>query len=487
MNNNAIDFGAGWSPSNSSNSIKKPRTSTRVSFGDKFEDTVARKDYEALKELIKDPLLKKSKQQKIAIGAILSHFDAQLFQITQKPLELGLNHIFRAIKTTPALLLDDAVISLIEDQKLLKHNSWWWDKENSVYLEIYENFLASYMEGDHTLLPVIKKIQLIDPVVLNNVNDLSETIFSPMTSVATQFLLNFPVNSWRKTVESFDNRTTQLTSDDLLKIQNSLHAFPKLHTAFQEFYADQSQKHQMFLDFFNENIGLGTKKECVLQNKIRDKTVKIKDQYQQYKSLSALCDEVLPYTNNIKKLGLSDAQTFLYTTYSTYHDFIWNENGKENAPIFNPRYPNFLSTLIGFGAPALELAFQTQQGIDAVQECLKDDYTRAMFAINASVPMIKMALTLIPSLNQFKDGFENGIDHFMSLRKDQNKQVVECVAQHFSNNSNVFGKSFGGVYEYIQSPAKANEYQKLLLKNLVKKDEGVLKKMRSRSTLKRKM
>jgi hypothetical protein len=51
----------------------------------------------------------------------------------------------------------------------------------------------------------------------------------------------------------------------------------------------------------------------------------------------------------------------------------------------------------------------------------------------------------------------------------------------------VFGKTFGNVYEYIQSPAKANEYQKLLLKNVVKKDDDVLKKMRSRSAPKRRM
>lgn len=485
MNN--IDFGAGWSPSSASTPIKKPRISTRVSFVDKFEDAVAQKDYDALKELIKDPQLKKTKQQKSAINAIVVHFDSQLFQIAHKTLDLGLNHIFRAIKKKPSLLFDDAVIELIENQKLLKHNSWWWNKENSVYMEAYEQFLASYMEGDHTLLAVIQKIQLIDPIVLNAISDLSATIFAPMSSTTTQFLLDLPVNSWRQTVENFDQRTTQLTSDELLKIQSSLHSFPALHTAFQEFYADSTQKQQKFLDFFNENIGFGTKKECVLQTKIRDKTVKIKDQYQQYKSLSALCDEVLPYTNNVTKLGLSDAQTFLYNKYFTYRDLVWHENGKETTAVLTPCHPNFLSELIGFGAPALELAFQTQHGIDAVQECLKDDYTRAMFAMNAPIPMIKTALTCIPSLNQFKDGFENGVDHFMALRKDQNKQVVECVAQHFSNNSNVFGKSFGSVYEYIQSPAKANEYQKLLLKNVVKKDDDVLKKMRSRSTTKRKM
>lgn len=487
MNNKTIDFGAGWSPSNAHNSIKQPRNSTRISFVDKFEDAVVQKNYTLLKDLINDTQLKKSKQQKSAINAIVLHFDSQLFEIAHTHLDLGLNHIFRAIKKNPSLLFDDAVVGLIEKEKLLKRNSWAWNQENSVYLQVYEDFLTSYVQGDHTLLPILQKIQLIDPIVLNAIGDLSATIFSPMSPATTQFLLDLPVNSWRQTVEAFDHSTPQLTSEELLKIQNSLHIFPALHTAFQEFYEDSAQKHQIFLDFFNENIGFGRKKECVLQNKLRDKTIKIKDQYSQYKSLNALCEELLPYTNKIKNLGLSDAQTFLYNHYSSYRDLVWNENGKEAIAILTPRYSNFLSTLIGFGAPALELAFQSQHGIDAVQECLKDDYTRAMFAMNAPVSMVKTALTCIPSLNQFKDPFENGIDHFMALRKDQNKQVVECVAQYFSNSENVFGKTFGSVYDYIQSPSKANEYQKLLLKNVVKKDDEVLKKIRSRSAPKRKM
>lgn len=485
MNN--IDFGAGWSPSNASAPIKQQRSSNRVSFADKFEDAVEHKNYEQIKELVKDPQLKKSKQQKMAVNCVVCHLDAQLFEITQKTLELGLNHIFRSIRHNPSLVFEDEVATLIEKEKLLKNNTWWWDQEKSVYMEIYDGFLELYIQGDHTLLPVLQKIQSRDSLVLNDVTDLSEVVLSPMTSATTQFLLDFPPNSWKNTVEGFDSKTSSITSEELLKIQNSLHTFPALHTSFQNFYENNQKKHQDFLDFFNENIGFGTQKECVLQNKIKDKTLKIESQYGAYKNLKSLCEVVLPYTNTITKLGLSAPQTFLYNNYRSYHNINWVENGTKTAAVLKPTHPNFLSEMIGSGAPALELAFQTQQGINAVHECLKDDYTRAMFAMRAPIPILKTALTCIPSLNQFKDAFGNGMDHFMALRKDQNKQVVECVAQHFSNSPNVFGKTFGGVYEYIQSPIKANEYQKLLLKNVVKNDDDVLKKMRSRSTSKRKM
>lgn len=485
--NNTIDFGAGWSPSSAFTTTKHPRSSTRVSFVDKFEEAVAQKNYDELKDLIKDPQMKKSKHQKMAVNTILLNFDVKLFQIGKKPLELGLNHIFRSIKINPSLVFDGAVATLIENEKILKHNSWCWDQESSVYMQIYEDFFVSYMEGDHTLLTILQKIQSVDPSVLNDISDLSQTIFSPMSSSTIQFLLDLPVHSWRQTVENFDERTSEMNCADLLKIENCLSIFPALYTSFQNFYMSRTKSHQIFLDFFNENIGFGTQEECVLQNKIKDKTVKIKNAHGQYKSLNALCDNLLPYDNCIKKLGLSDAQTLLYNDSTIHHDITWVENGTQTGVILTPHHPNFLSCLIGFGAPALELAFQNQQGINAVQECLKNDYTRAMFAMKAPISLVKTALACIPYLNQFTDEFQNGMDHFMALRKDQNKQVVECVAQYFTNNTNVFGKTFGNMYEYIQSPNKANEYQKLLLKNLVRKDDSVLKKMRSRSTQKRRM
>lgn len=486
MNNNTIDFGAGWSPSNAAAPIKQ-RSANRVSFADKFEDALAHKNYEQVKELVKDPQLKKSKQKGIAKSAVITNFDADLFEITQKTLELRLNHIFHAIRHNPSLVFDDAVATLIEKEKSIKSNAWCWDPEKSVYIEIYDEFMGQYMQGNHTRLPVLQKIQSIDPFVLNDVGDLSEVLFAPMSPTTTQFLLELPSKSWNNTVEIFDEKTMSITSEDLLKVQKSLQCFPQLHTAFQNFYTNNEKKHQIFLDFFNENIGFDSQKECVLQDKIKDKTLKIESQYGVCKSLNALCERVLPYKNSITKLGLSEPQTFLYNDYESYHELTWIEGDTKTPAILKPSHPNFLSEMIGRGAPALELAFQTQQGIAAVEECLKDDYTRAMFAMNASIPIIKTALACIPSLRDFKDQFENGMDHFMALRKDQNKQVVECVAQHFSNSPNVFGKTFGGVYEYIQSPAKANEYQKLLLKNVVKKDDDVLKKMRSRSATKRKM
>lgn len=482
----SVDFGAGWSPSDTL-AKKTPKVNTKISFVDKFISAVEQKEYENIKQLLKDSQLQKSKVQKLAIATVVSHFDPTIYAITQKILELGLSNIFHAVKENPKLLLDNAVVTLIESEKTKKENTWFWDSSTSLYTGLYEDFLCEYLNGDHSVLPYLQKIQAIDPSVFNDISDLSQTLFAAMPPSNESLLLSFPTQSWTKTIKSLDGRASLITSEELQKFHDVLTLFPALHFNFKEFYSKSSNDHQSFLDFFETNIGYGSTKNCVLHSKMKSKSVHIVGQWDTFKSFQSLCADLLPYNSSIKKLGLEDAHALLYN-FNWYHDnYKWVENKQEQTIVLNPQSPNYLSRLLSCGAPALELAFQTQNGIEAVEDCLKDNSTRAMFAMNAPLATVKTALSVIPSLKDMKDPFDNGVDHFMALRSEQNKQVVECVAQYFSNEKNTYGNTFGNLYEYIQPPNKASEYQKLLLKSAVKKDGDVLKKIRSRSPTKRKM
>lgn len=480
---NKIDFGGGWSPSET---ILVNKQINKIHFADKLRSAIENKDYDIFQQLIKDPQFQKSKVQKLATDALVSHFDIRTYSIAQKALELGISHIFHAIEENPNLLLDDAIVDLIESEKTKKNNAWFCDRNTSIYSGVYEEFLEKYINADYSVLPILQKIQSIDPSVFESISDLSFTVLAPMSSATQNLLLSFPVQSWRQTVEAMDTRAPAVTSEELQKTYKALEFFPALYSNFQNFYSTKSQSHHKFIEIFENNIGY-TSKDCALLQKMKNKNVHIVGEWETFKTVKSLCTTLLPYNNKITQLGLSDPQSLLYN-FNDYRDVCtWVENGQEQSVVLHPQPPNYLSHLLCGGAPALELALQTQQGRDAVEDCLKDNCVRAMFAMKAPLATIKTALSAIPSLKDMKDGFGNSMDHFMALRTDQNKQVVECVAQHFSNEENAFGKTFGNVYAYIQSPTRSSEYQKLLLKGAVKKDTGVFKKMRSTSKPKRKM
>ena len=479
-----IDFGAGWSPSDTT-LVKRP-SKEKVSFTEKVQLAIENKDCEIFQQLIKDPQFQKSKVQKVATNALVAHFDITTYSIAQKVLELGLSHIFQAIEENPMLLLDNSVVDLIEREKNKRGNAWFCHQNTSIYLGVYESLLEKYINADYSVLPILQKIQVIDPSVFDGVSDLSQTILAPMSSATQNLLLGLPIAAWHQTVEAINTRATEVTSEELQKTYNALAFFPALHSCFQDFYSAKAKDHQQFIKIFERNIGY-TSKDCVLLQKMKNKTVCIVGEWETFKNFKSLCTTVLPYNNKIIQLGLSEAQSLLYNFNEYSEPFTWIEDGQEQSVVLHPQHPNYLSRLLCAGAPALELAFQTQQGLDAVEDCLRDNGVRAMFAMKAPVATIKTALNEVPSLKNMKDGFGNGIDHFMALRPDQNKQVVECVAQNFSNEKNAFGKTFGNVYLYIQGPTRESEYQKLLLKGAVKKDLGVVKKMRSTSKPKRKM